>query len=147
VRDRVAAVRAGFFALFTCAALGCGGDKANDQTEGDDGGGDSGGAVDSGTVLPGCAGEPVVTWANFGQGFLREQCQACHASTVVNRGDAPADVIFDTEADAVRLAARIEARALGEPPSMPPEGGVSDTDRALLDLWLRCDPAMNGGGQ
>lgn len=66
---------------------------------------------------------------------------------MVNRGDTPADVIFDTEADAVRLAARIEARALGEAPSMPPEGGVSDADRALLAIWLRCDPAMNGGGQ
>jgi hypothetical protein len=129
-------------ALLPALVLGCGGDKA----DGDDDA-DSGGAVDTGAVLPGCAGEPVVTWANFGQGFLREQCQACHASTVVNRGDTPADVIFDTEDDAVRLADRIEARALGSAPSMPPEGGVSETDRTLLEVWLRCDPAMNGGAR
>lgn len=141
-----AAVRAGACALVVGAAPGCGSDKAGGEG-GDDGAGDSGGSVDSGMVLPGCEGEPVVTWANFGQGFLREQCQACHASTVADRGDTPADVIFDTEADAVRLAARIEARASGEAPSMPPEGGVSATDRALLALWLRCDPAMNGGEQ
>lgn len=146
MRARVAAARAGACALLAGVALGCGAGKPGGETgEGD--GGDSGGAVDGAAVLPGCEGEPVVTWANFGQGFLREQCQACHASTVINRGNTPADVIFDTEADAVRLADRIEARALGEAPTMPPEGGVSDTDRALLALWLRCDPAMNGGGQ
>ncbi len=28
--------------------------------------------------------------------------------------------------------------AVSEAPEMPPEGGVAEDDRALLEIWLRC---------
>lgn len=88
-----------------------------------------------------CADAPVVTWANFGQGFLLEQCQGCHASTTANRHDAPEDIVFDTVDDAWGQADGILARAGAEPPTMPPEGGTTEDDRQLLRWWLECaDP-------
>ena len=115
---------------------GCGG-AADAPADAPAGGG---GHVDTADV--GCIDAPVVRWANFGQGFLREQCQTCHGSTTIERYGAPPDVVFDTEADAIRQAPRIRARSIGPSPTMPPQGGVSESDRALLELWLSCDPAM-----
>lgn len=85
-----------------------------------------------------CADAPVLMWANFGQGFVTENCQSCHASTSESRHDAPEGVTFDTLADAVAQADRMLARATGDSPDMPPEGGVSDEDREKLEIWLRC---------
>lgn len=93
---------------------------------------------DTGSPPGACDDAPVVTWNNFGQGFLIENCQSCHASTSPNRHDAPEAVVFDTLADVKAQKDRIQARALGEDPTMPPEGGVSDDDRALLQIWLDC---------
>ena len=101
---------------------------------GDDSGGDGG--ADS--ADPSCQDAPVVTWASWGQGFLIESCQGCHASTSPDRNDAPQTVVFDTEADVIAHRDRILARATGEAPDMPPRGGVSEDDRALLEIWLRC---------
>lgn len=93
-------------------------------------------AVDSGGP---CAEAPVVTWENFGAGFVTQHCQACHASTSPDRHGAPVAVVFDTEGDVQAWAARVHERAvvLGD---MPPLGGVTDDDRQLLDLWLTCGP-------
>jgi uncharacterized membrane protein len=100
---------------------------------------DSAAPADSATpVVDTCAEEPTVTWADFGQGFMLGYCQPCHASTAVDRHGAPADVVFDTEAD---VAARVEAirlRTLGDTPTMPPGGGVPEGDRELLRIWLEC---------
>jgi mono/diheme cytochrome c family protein len=85
-----------------------------------------------------CADAPVVTWETFGEGFLRENCQACHASTAVDRGGAPADVTFDTQDDALRWRTRILERAAGAAPTMPPQGGTTDEDRWRLQVWLAC---------
>ncbi len=78
-------------------------------------------------------------WANFGEGFIRQECQVCHASTAVDRHGAPSDVHFDTEAEVRRHAARILARAAAEPPTMPPTGATRPEDRARLRRWLACD--------
>jgi uncharacterized membrane protein len=85
-----------------------------------------------------CATEPVVDYNNFGQGFLIENCQSCHASTQSAREGAPEDIVFDTEADAWAWSDRILARAASEPPTMPPQGGTSAEDRQLLIDWLSC---------
>lgn len=85
-----------------------------------------------------CADAPVLTWDNFGGGFLIENCQACHASPSVERQGAPSDVSFDTEAEAWAWADRILARATGDAPDMPPQGGVSADDRVRLAFWLEC---------
>ena len=91
--------------------------------------------ADSGACDP-----EVDGWANFGQGFLRQECQVCHASTAVDRHGAPPGVVFDTEADAWAHAPRILARAASDPPTMPPAGATRPEDRARLRRWLSCDP-------
>ena len=85
-----------------------------------------------------CATAPVVTYENFGQGFLIETCGTCHAAASPDRHGAPAEVVFDTEAQAIALADAILASATGPAPTMPPRGGVTDDDRLLLELWLTC---------
>lgn len=86
-----------------------------------------------------CVDAPVVTWDNFGAGFLTQHCTACHASSARDRHGAPADVTFDTEAEALAWSDRILARAAGDAATMPPQGGVSNDDRTLLGIWLGCD--------
>jgi len=85
-----------------------------------------------------CDRAPIVTWDNFGAGFLVENCQPCHASASLARHDAPEDIAFDTLDDARALRQRILVVATGDEPEMPPAGGVSVADRALLEVWLRC---------
>jgi hypothetical protein len=85
-----------------------------------------------------CAEAPVVTWETFGEGFLRENCQGCHASSVVDRAGAPVDVTFDDEPQALAWRERILARAAVTAPTMPPQGGTTDDDRWRLRTWLTC---------
>ena len=125
---------------FALVCGGCGGERASK-------GNDTASVADSGApdVDPACDGLPVVTWANFGAGFMLQQCQSCHADTAADRRGAPEGVGFGEEADVRAHHDRIVARALGEAPTMPPEGGVSEDDRALLAIWLDCDPAIQPG--
>ena len=90
-----------------------------------------------------CAEAAVTNWNNFGASFLTHQCQSCHASGAPNRYDAPEDVHFDTVEEAWDWADRILARATGEAPSMPPEGGVDEDDRTRLSWWLICGTPGN----
>lgn len=85
-----------------------------------------------------CADAPVVTWDNFGAGFILQECQPCHASTTANRQDAPENVTFDTVDQTWAWADRVLARAASEPATMPPQGGVDEDDRVLLEVWLLC---------
>ena len=87
-----------------------------------------------------CAGAPIVTWDNFGAGFLNESCDSCHSSTVTGaaRNDAPEEVSFDTTEEVWSWADDILRMATGEEPQMPPEGGPSDDDRVRLFWWLGC---------
>lgn len=86
-----------------------------------------------------CQDAPVVTYVSFGQDFLRENCQSCHASTSAERNGAPTEVFFDTEEDALGWADRILDRAGADPPSMPPRGGLEADDQERLRIWLSCD--------
>jgi len=85
-----------------------------------------------------CADAPITTWNNFGEGFLVENCQPCHASTSVDRHDAPLSVTFDSPNEVAAHRARILVNATGDEPEMPPAGGVSEEDRARLEAWLSC---------
>ena len=85
-----------------------------------------------------CSDVLVLSYENFGQGFLSENCQACHALRSSDRHGAPLDVNFDSRNDVHRLAARILDRAGGRAPSMPPGGGVADEQRRKIEIWLRC---------
>jgi uncharacterized membrane protein len=97
-------------------------------------------ADDSGvdTAAAYCADAPAVTWASFGQGFVTEACDGCHASTAPDRYGAPEAVTFDTAEQCWAQADAIVAVATGEDPIMPPNGGVEEEDRIRLGWWLRC---------
>lgn len=81
---------------------------------------------------------PVVSWATFGQGFVRTYCTGCHSAEVVNRRGAPPGVDFDTEAQTLAQAERILARSTGDAPDMPPAGGPPPETLLRLRIWLEC---------
>lgn len=82
-----------------------------------------------------CSDPP--TYDNWTQGFLDGKCQSCHASTSPNRNGAPPSVAFDTRAMADQWRDRIEVTVFEEG-SMPPSGGVTSTEKVLLEQWLYC---------
>ncbi len=88
-----------------------------------------------------CHREPPVTWESWGHGFLDQQCTACHSSLVPEgqRNGAPPTVNFDTYADVLGLYDRIAARVAEG--SMPPGGGASAAQQALMAEWARCQLA------
>jgi uncharacterized membrane protein len=54
------------------------------------------------------------------------------------RQNAPLGVDFD-DLDRVRdYAPRIDVRAAGTPPTMPPAAGPSPEERAMLAEWINC---------
>jgi uncharacterized membrane protein len=122
--------------------LGCSGEEPTDDTgrpvdsDSADSGGDPAESGDSADAF--CADAPTLAWSNFGEGFMRESCQGCHASTAEDRHDAPEEITFDTVDQCWTWADDILRTATGEDPSMPPRGGVTDDDRVRLEWWLRC---------
>lgn len=100
----------------------------------------TGGAADSGLTVPTgeCAEVPVVTYANFGEGFILHHCQGCHASTTQDRYGAPEAVAFDTVEQVWAFQERILERAASEPPTMPPAASTTEDDRTRLRWWLLC---------
>lgn len=95
-------------------------------------------AIDS--LVGFCSDVPLQTYDNFGQGFMTENCQVCHASSAINHYFAPEDVYFDTKEDCWRWKDRILARSAGDDATMPPNGGVTEDDRIRLRWWLECAP-------
>lgn len=95
------------------------------------------GGEDSDTT---CDRQPPLSYDNFGAGLLELHCTGCHGSLVPTerREGAPANVNFDTYEGVLAWADRIEARAVPDEADMPPGGGPSAEDRALLGEWLDC---------
>ena len=85
-----------------------------------------------------CADVPVVTYANFGEGFVLHHCQGCHASTTPDRYGAPEAVTFDDVDEVWALRERVLERAASEPPTMPPAASTTEDDRTRLRWWLEC---------
>jgi hypothetical protein len=105
--------------------------------------GDGAPALDSASPKVGpCTSVPRLTWENFGQSFMLENCQTCHASGTLYRDQAstppPAHLTFDTHADVIGSRDAILSSATGDSPRMPPEGGVSPLDREKLEIWIDC---------
>ena len=94
-------------------------------------------SVDSGSRDT-CDTAPPVNYANFGEGFLTENCQGCHASTAPNRYEAPESVVFDTVDDAWAWRDRILYRVLEDANPMPPAGGANADDMQRLEWWFEC---------
>jgi hypothetical protein len=119
--------------------------------------------TDTGSTAAACA---ELTWENFGDGFVRTWCSACHSRYVTGdwRQCAPEGVPLDTLADVRLWAGEIDRKVQGEvagpPPDdatcdgaplggsctcveqsdmqMPPAGGLSAEDKAQLHAWIAC---------
>lgn len=88
-----------------------------------------------------CDAAPRVTWANWGEGFFRNYCTACHSSqNATARFGAPPAVNLDAEAAVLTMAARIRVRVL-EQHDMPSGGGIPAEDLLLLERYLDCAEA------
>lgn len=79
-------------------------------------------------------------YGNFGAQFSANWCRGCHSSEVPQamRQHAPVGVDFDDEADLLEWKVKIRAKATGDKPTMPPAGGPSVEERALLAEWIDC---------
>jgi hypothetical protein len=87
-----------------------------------------------------CPEDSTVDGLSFGVPFLLEWCNGCHSSALPEdeRAGAPPDVSFD-DIDAVHMHAdRIWTRAADSNDTMPPAGGPTAEERALLGEWLAC---------
>ena len=79
-------------------------------------------------------------YTNFGAPFTLNWCRGCHSSTIpqAQRQKAPMTVNFDTLGDVQKWSERIDALAATDAPTMPPAGGPSTAERALLKEWIEC---------
>jgi uncharacterized membrane protein len=79
-------------------------------------------------------------YENFGAPFVINWCRGCHSSAVPAnmRQKAPADANFDDLEDIRTWGERIALRAAGTNPNMPPAGGPTAEERALLAEWIQC---------
>lgn len=108
------------------------------------------GAGDTGTGP--CVHDPPLSYENFGEQFITQNCTACHSIYLPEerREGAPLSVNLDTYSDVLEFADRIAARSVGDDATMPPGGGPTTEERARLAEWLSCevatDAALVSGG-
>jgi len=115
------------------------------------GGGDTAPQADTGDAPPphglegrvDCAAAPSVTWEGWAQGFFLTHCQGCHAGSTPDRRGAPVGVVFDDEVATLAQRERVWVRTL-DVQDMPPAGGLTADDRALLAAYLSCTPTAGG---
>ncbi len=81
-----------------------------------------------------------LTYENFGQGFVRNFCNGCHAAQLdtTQRAGAPLKVDFDTYQNVIVWRAGILAKAGANGAPMPPINNVPSLDRAMFAEWLNC---------
>ena len=125
-------MRSWLSALVALAA--CGTDV---RTGGDDDG--SGSNVPE-QVDPNVCDTSYLDYDNFGAPFVINWCRGCHSTAVPAdmRQKAPIEVNLDNLDQVRAWGPRIVSRATGSTPSMPPAGGPSEQERALLAEWLTC---------
>ena len=92
-----------------------------------------------------CDRTPALTWDNFGKGYMDKHCNGCHSSIIdrEQRQGAPVGIDFNTYEGVITFADRVDARATGDAPTMPPGGGPGVEEVARLEEWLACDIAMD----
>ena len=95
----------------------------------------------------GCSGEEelpencIDTWETYGQNHILTWCTSCHSAELVGpvaRYAAPEGIDFDTLQEVRDQVDRIEARATGDAPTMPPAGGVDVDSVQRFEDWLKC---------
>ncbi|NVB77068.1 MAG: hypothetical protein HOV81_01615 [Kofleriaceae bacterium] len=91
-------------------------------------------------VEPDVCDTSYLDYDNFGAPFVINWCRGCHSSSVPQamRQRAPLGVNFDTADDVRTWGAKIAEKTTGMTPTMPPAGGPSADERALLAEWLTC---------
>ena len=82
----------------------------------------------------------TATYETVGAPFLSTWCTPCHHSDLEGdeRAGATVTVNLETYDLAIMHLDRIEARALGAAPTMPPAGGPSSDDLERFAFWLEC---------
>ena len=87
-----------------------------------------------------CPQGSTLTYEDFGAPFFLTYCEGCHSTAMPegSRQNAPIAVNFNTLDDVRAHKDRIWARAADTNATMPPSGGPSTKDRALLGEWLAC---------
>jgi hypothetical protein len=94
-----------------------------------------------------CPPNSVLTYENFGEGFMRGQCTGCHSSALPEgaRQNAPITVNLDTYADVRSFGARIYYRSGDQNATMPPAGGPVASERVNLGDWIACNAPREPG--
>lgn len=102
-------------------------------------GGDDDPPGDAGVTARECE-TSYLSYGNFAAAFSADWCRGCHGAAVPEtmRQKAPLGVDFDDLAALRHWAERISVRATGDAPTMPPAGGPSAEERALLAEWIAC---------
>lgn len=92
----------------------------------------SGGSV--GSTGSTCPPASTLTYANFGQAFIKTSCGGCHFGK-----DQPT---LSTQANVQANASAIDAAAAagpnGENTKMPKDGSLTTAERTRLGEWLAC---------
>ena len=83
---------------------------------------------------PACS--TTVTYQTVGAPFVDSWCRGCHSIDATTRQRAPANINFDT-LDEIRVRL-LDVDSTVSLRTMPPAGGPSDDERALMVTWLRC---------
>ena len=125
-------MRSWLSALVVLAA--CGTDVRTDDD------GEGSGSNEPTPIDPDTCETSYLDYDNFGAPFVINWCRGCHSSEVpMNmRQKAPIDANFDTIEEVRMWGERIASRATGTAPNMPPAGGPTAEERALLAEWLTC---------
>src|SRR5262245_53099420 len=91
-------------------------------------------------VDPDVCATSYLDYTNFGEPFVINWCRGCHSTDVpaAMRQKAPTDVNFDNLMQVRMWGERIATHATGAMPNMPPAGGPTEEERALLAEWLAC---------
>ena len=101
--------------------------------------GDDEPGIDAGVTPKECE-TSYLDYQNFAAAFSADWCRGCHGAAVPEgmRQKAPLGVDFDDLSALRHWSERIQIRATGAAPTMPPAGGPSEEERALLAEWLAC---------
>jgi hypothetical protein len=93
-----------------------------------------------------------LTYESFGRGFLDTHCNGCHSSIIApaQRNGAPTGIDFDTYEGVLQFSERLEVRVIAAAVDdddatnpMPPGGGPTAEELAMLHEWLSCDVARD----
>jgi len=87
----------------------------------------------------GCDRSPPLDYDTFGEGVMNKHCTGCHSSYLPEgqRFEAPIGVDLNTYQGVLDYAERVHDRTV-EQQNMPPGGGLSEEELALIDEWLVC---------